>query len=68
MSRLAQRVTELEQRLGACPDCRHPTIELRYNGAPASAAEPPQICPSCREPVERIQILLAFDPDLGGDQ
>jgi rubrerythrin len=63
MSRLTQRVTQLEQRLGACPYCRRPTIELRYNGVQARRAEPPQVCPSCQEPVERIQVLLAFNPD-----
>ncbi|TML62284.1 MAG: hypothetical protein E6G18_00980 [Actinobacteria bacterium] len=66
--RLAQRLEKLELLLGPCPDCRQPTIELRYTDAPKAKAETTELCPSCGEPIKRIIVLLAFDPNLGRER
>jgi hypothetical protein len=66
--RLAQWLQKLEQRLGPCPDCRQPTIELRYIDAPKAKAATTELCPNCGEPIKRITVLLAFDPNLGRER
>jgi hypothetical protein len=63
MSRLAHRVRQLESRLGPCPDCRGATIELRYAGESASRPAIAERCRTCVEPLRRITVLVAFDPD-----
>jgi len=63
MSRLAQRVSQLENQLGPCPDCRGATIELRQIGRPAAPSARGERCRSCGEPLRRITVLVAFDPD-----
>ena len=63
MSRLAQRVSQLENQLGPCPDCRGATIELRHADAHAIPPANSERCASCDEPLRRITVLVAFDPD-----
>jgi len=64
MSTLARRLNQLERRLGRCPGCARTTIELVRRGAPARTTKP-EFCHICGQPLERITLLVAFDPDPG---
>jgi uncharacterized protein with PIN domain len=59
MSRLHTRITQMERRVGRCPDCR-PTVALVQQGDTTQVRA--SRCPSCGEPVEQITVLVAFDP------
>jgi uncharacterized protein with PIN domain len=58
MSRLQTRISELERKLGRCPDCK-PPIQIVHPGS----TQPQQVsrCTSCGELVEPITVVFAFD-------
>jgi hypothetical protein len=63
MKRLGQRLDQLERRLGPCPGCREKTVELVQAGTPRRD-RPEERYRICEQPLERITVLLHFDPDL----
>ena len=67
MSRLAARIARLEHELGGCPACKEPPVAVSLHG-PASrpATEAGELCAFCGEPIREVRVLLAFDPDAGG--
>jgi hypothetical protein len=67
MSRLDSRLREFERRLGRCRECQ-PTLELVQANERSRRRPPPvQYCPCCRAPIERIEVLVCFDPKLGSE-
>ena len=65
MSRLATRIGRLEQKLPTCACCaaRQTHVELLTPSCPGREPRERR-CPECAEPVERLALVLAFDPEL----
>jgi hypothetical protein len=64
MSRLATRISGLEQKLPACPSCAERPVQTELLTHSRPRPTEPDHCPECGEPVERIVLVLAFDPHL----
>ena len=66
MSRLAQRLRTLEQRLGNCPSCanRRALIEIvTPNGRRVPATDTDTgPCHACGQPRQQISVVFSFDP------
>jgi len=68
MSGLARRLHQLERALGSCHECSNrATVELIQSGSTHRRSRPDELCPVCQQPLERIRVLVHFDPDGGPD-
>jgi rubrerythrin len=64
MSALARRLQQLERTLGSCRECSNrATVELIQSGSTPRRHQPDELCPACQQPLERITVLVHFDPD-----